>query len=66
MGTFESLHEASSYIKTIESRQGLKIGCIEEIAWKFGWIDNDKLKYLSKNQESSGYGSYLKDLLKGN
>ena len=63
-GTFESLHEASSYIRTIESRQGLKVGCLEEIAWRFGWIDDNKLKYLSDKMQASSYGEYLKEILK--
>ena len=56
-GTVVSLHEASSFIKTLENRQGIKIGCPEEIAWREGWISNDKLvdgnyllSLLSKNQ----------------
>ncbi len=63
-GTFESLQEASSFIKTIENRQGLKIGCPEEISWRMGWIDNQKLKSLAKKYKKSSYGDYLLKLIK--
>ena len=62
-GTIDSLHEASSFIKTLENRQGIKIGCPEEIAWREGWISNDKLVKLSKPFLKSGYGNYLLSLL---
>ena len=62
-GTFDSLHEASSYIRTLEHRQGLKTSCPEEIAWRYGWISNDKLLKLSKSSFNSGYGKYLLGLL---
>ena len=58
-GNIDSLHEASSYIKTLEHRQGLKVGCPEEIAWNNGWIDNEQLLKLSKPLLKSGYGEYL-------
>ncbi len=58
-GTFESLQEASSFIKTIENRQGLKIGCPEEISWRMGWIKNKDLRKLAKKYEMSSYGDYL-------
>ena len=63
-GTFDSLHEASSYIKTIESRQGLKIGCPEEVAWRIGLIDSESVKLLAQPLINSGYGNYLLKLLK--
>ena len=62
-GTFDSLHEASAYIKTLEHRQGLKIGCPEEVAWLSGWINDDQIKNLSKPLIKSGYGNYLLELL---
>ena len=63
-GTFDSLHEASSYIKTIESRQGLKIGCPEEVAWRLGLINSESVELLAQPLISSGYGNYLLKLLK--
>jgi glucose-1-phosphate thymidylyltransferase len=63
-GTFESMMQASEYAKVIEDRQGLKLGCIEEIAWRAGWIDDAQLGELAAPLEKSGYGKYLKRLLK--
>ena len=63
-GTVDSLHEASSFIKTLENRQGIKISCPEEIAWRNGWINDEKLISLAKPLINSGYGSYLLSLLK--
>ncbi len=62
-GKFESLHEAGSYIKTLESRQGLKICCPEEIAWRLGWITTEELADLAKPLLKSGYGEYLLELI---
>ena len=62
-GTTESLLDASFYIKTLESRQGLKICCPEEVAWRKGWINNEHLKKLAKPLMKSGYGNYLISLL---
>ena len=62
-GTIESLHEASSYIRTLENRQGLKISCPEEIAWRNSWIDDNELAKLAKPISNSGYGKYLMKLL---
>ena len=62
-GTTDSLLEASSYIKTLEKRQGLKIGCPEEVAWEKGWIDNAELHTLAKALDNSGYGKYLSNLI---
>ena len=62
-GTFESMMQASEYVKVIEDRQGFKIGCIEEIAWRAGWIDDAQLDTLAKPLEKSGYGRYLQRLL---
>ena len=62
-GTFESMMQASDYVRVIEDRQGFKIGCIEEVAWRAGWIDNVQLAALAAPLEKSGYGTYLKGLL---
>ena len=62
-GTTDSLLDASSFIKTIESRQGLKISCPEEIAWRNGWISDEQLIALSQSLKKSGYGRYLINLL---
>ena len=59
-GTHNSLVEATLYIKTIEDRQGLKVGCVEEIAYRMGYIDKNQLFKLSENLLKSGYGDYLK------
>lgn len=63
-GTFESLHDAAEYVRVIEKRQGLKIGCPEEIAWRMGYISSEKLAELSAALIKSGYGQYLQSLLK--
>ena len=62
-GTIDSLHEASFYIRTLEHRQGLKVGCPEEISWRQGWIDDEQLDKLSHRLMQSGYGKYLRKLL---
>jgi glucose-1-phosphate thymidylyltransferase len=62
-GTHDSLLDASNYVSSIEKRQGLKIGCVEEIAYRMGYIDREQLKKLSDNFNNSGYGEYLNDLL---
>ncbi|MBI5645331.1 MAG: glucose-1-phosphate thymidylyltransferase RfbA [Ignavibacteriae bacterium] len=62
-GTHESLLQASMFIETIEQRQGLKIGCPEEIAWRMGWIDNDQLRALGEAMRKNPYGAYLQELL---
>lgn len=62
-GTFESMMQASEYVRVIEDRQGYKIGCIEEIAWRAGWIDDDALAALAGPLAKSGYGEYLRRLL---
>ena len=62
-GTFESMHDASSYVRTIQNRQGYKIGCIEEVAWRNGWIDTSKVLELANSQIKSEYGRYLLNLI---
>ena len=62
-GTFESLSDASEYVRVIEKRQGLKIGCPEEIAWRMGYISKEQLMQQAENLKKSGYGEYLKNLL---
>jgi glucose-1-phosphate thymidylyltransferase len=62
-GTFGSLHDASSYVRIVEERQGIKVGCPEEIAWRHGWITDDQLTAAAVALEKSGYGVYLKGLL---
>ena len=61
-GTFESMMQASEYVRVIEDRQGHKIGCIEEIAFRAGWIDKEQLLALAKPLVKSGYGTYLLQL----
>ncbi|MCJ0699758.1 glucose-1-phosphate thymidylyltransferase RfbA [Frigoribacterium faeni] len=62
-GTFGSMMQASEYVRVIEDRQGHKIGCIEEIAWRNGWISDDDLRELASPLAKSGYGVYLSNLL---
>ena len=62
-GTFDSLHEAGAYIRTLEQRQGLKVGCPEEVAWRQGWINNEQLERLAQPLRKSGYGTYLLQML---
>ncbi len=62
-GTFRSLHDASEYVRVMEDRQGVKIGCLEEIAWRNGWIDDEQLLRLAEPLRKSGYGNYLAGLV---
>jgi glucose-1-phosphate thymidylyltransferase len=63
-GTFNSLMQAGQFVQVIEERQGLKVGCIEEVAYRRGFINKEQLEALAKPLVKSGYGSYLLDLLK--
>ena len=65
-GTFSSLHDASSYVRIVEERQGIKVGCPEEIAWLSGWISDSELLQSAESLVKSGYGVYLKGLLEKN
>ncbi|HYO20002.1 MAG TPA: glucose-1-phosphate thymidylyltransferase RfbA, partial [Dermatophilaceae bacterium] len=62
-GTFRSLHDASEYVRVMEDRQGLKLACLEEIAWRNGWIDDEQLAVLAEPLLKSGYGEYIAGLL---
>ncbi|MEU6929398.1 glucose-1-phosphate thymidylyltransferase RfbA [Streptomyces sp. NPDC046385] len=62
-GTFQSLVQASEYVRVVEERQGMKIGCLEEAAWRAGFIDDEQLRALAQPLTKSGYGDYLIDLL---
>jgi glucose-1-phosphate thymidylyltransferase len=62
-GTHDSLLEAAHFIQTLEKRQGLKVGCPEEVAWRMGWINEAQLRDLAAPLAKSGYGRYLLDLL---
>jgi glucose-1-phosphate thymidylyltransferase len=63
-GTFDSLSDAAEYVRVIEKRQGSKIGCIEEIAWRMGFISTEELHRQGDQLAKSGYGMYLKGLVK--
>jgi len=63
-GTFDSLHQASQFVQVIETRQGLKVGCIEEVAFRKGFIDKDQIQKLAEPLLKSGYGKYLLQLVK--
>jgi glucose-1-phosphate thymidylyltransferase len=62
-GTFGALMQASEYVRVIEERQGYKIGCVEEVAWRMGYIDDAQLRALAEPLVKSGYGTYLLDIL---
>ena len=62
-GTFDSLLEASDYVRTIERRQGMKVGCPEEVAWRQGFLSDEELRSRGEGLVKSGYGAYLLGLL---
>jgi glucose-1-phosphate thymidylyltransferase len=64
-GTFTSMHDASSYVRALDERQGIKIACLEEIAFKNGWLNAKQLVEISKDFKSSPYGDYLRMVAKG-
>jgi glucose-1-phosphate thymidylyltransferase len=61
-GTFDSLHDATEFVRVIEKRQGIKIGCIEEVAYRMGFITREQLETIARPLQKSGYGEYLLDL----
>jgi len=63
-GTFASMVQAAEFVRVIEERQGMKIGCVEEVAWRAGLIDDAALRALAEPLVKSGYGEYLLDLLR--
>ena len=63
-GTFDSLADASNFIRTVQSRQGLSVGCPEEIAWRHGWLSDEQLRDIATPLVKSGYGSYLLGLFR--
>jgi glucose-1-phosphate thymidylyltransferase len=63
-GTFDSLHDAAGFIETLEKRQGLKIACLEEIAYRMGFIGEEQLLMEAENLKKNSYGAYLKKLVK--
>lgn len=63
-GTFDSLSEASTFIEVLEKRQGLKISCLEEIAWRNGWISDERLEQIAQSMIKNEYGQYLMRLIK--
>ncbi len=65
-GTFDSLYEASAFIHTLEKRQGIKVGSPEEVSWRKGWINTEKLEKLASIHKKSGYGTYLKNIIDKN
>ena len=63
MGTHDGLHESAGFVSSIEKRQGLKIACIEEIAYRMGYIDIKQLKELAHPLKKSGYGEYIEKVI---
>jgi glucose-1-phosphate thymidylyltransferase len=62
-GTFESLHDAAEFVRVIEKRQDFKVGCIEEVAWRMGYINDEQLRKIADPLKKSGYGQYLEGLI---
>ena len=62
-GTFDSLNDASNFVRTIQARQGLQVGCPEEAAWRRGFLTDQELVERAQRYEKSGYGNYLRGLL---
>jgi glucose-1-phosphate thymidylyltransferase len=62
-GTFRTLQDAGEFVRVIEDRTGTKIGCVEEIAWRQGWLTDDDLVRVAELLDKSGYGNYLRSLL---
>ncbi|MEV5769591.1 glucose-1-phosphate thymidylyltransferase, partial [Micromonospora sp. NPDC052213] len=62
-GTFTSMMQAAEFVRVIEERQGMKIGCVEEVVWRSGLIDDERLRVLAHPLTRSGYGEYLLGLL---
>lgn len=62
-GSFDSLNDASVFVRVIEKRQGTKIGCIEEVAFRMGFIDEEQLRKVAEALIKSGYGKYLRQVL---
>jgi glucose-1-phosphate thymidylyltransferase len=62
-GTFASLMQAGQFVQVIEERQGMKVGCIEEVAYRMGYIDKTQLKKIAEPLVKSGYGQYLLNLI---
>ena len=63
-GTFESMNDASNFVRTIEARQGLKVGAPEEAAWRQGFLSDDELEQRARALLKSGYGTYLTDIVR--
>jgi glucose-1-phosphate thymidylyltransferase len=64
-GTYDTLLEAASFVETIEKRQGYKIACLEEIAWRLGWLSDYDVKQAARLLNKNSYGQYLLQLIKG-
>lgn len=62
-GTHDSMIEASTFVQTVEKRQGFKVACLEEIAWRNGWLDDEGVQKAANLMSKTGYGQYLRDLL---